>query len=254
MLDAVAFHDEFDELYGGIDTSEGLTRMRWLATQTWRSTDDTTHHYVDMLRTYSADDWEVAYDEAHLVDWYRVLMASHLRELPAVSSPKALKDRLPLVGLDAHRGPPVRAYGRELQSLVETFGSVPVIAQIAPLLTTGSRGWLSQDDVERRARTACAASIRRRVPRRPGAGAARRGAATRCSTRPRAPRPRGAAHLRLTTRPGHDRRGRPGRPDLHVRALGAPLSPRVATHDCNPGGPTSSPSCAPGSRRTGIPT
>jgi hypothetical protein len=147
VLDAAAFHDEFDSLYSGIDTSEGLTRMRWLATQTWRSTDDITHHYVDMLRTYSADDWEVAYEEAHLVDWYRVLMASHLRELPAVSSPKALKDRLPLVGwtpTEARRF----VFGRELQSLVETFGSVPVIAQIAPLLTTGSRGWLSQDDVD----------------------------------------------------------------------------------------------------------
>ena len=124
VLDAAAFHDEFDELYSGIDTSEGLTRMRWLATQTWRSTDDITHHYVDMLRTYSADDWEVAYDEAHLVDWYRVLMASHLRELPAVSSPRALKDRLPLVGwtpTEARRF----VFGRELQSLVETFGSVP---------------------------------------------------------------------------------------------------------------------------------
>ena len=146
VLDAVAFHEEFDELYGGIDTSEGLTRLRWLATQTWRSTDETTHHYVDLLRTNSADDWEIAYDEAHLVDWYRVLMASHLHELPAVSTPKALKDRLPLVGwtpTEARRF----VYGRELQSLVETFGSVPVIAQIAPLLTTGSRGWLSQDDV-----------------------------------------------------------------------------------------------------------
>jgi hypothetical protein len=146
VLDTVAFHDEFDELYGGIETAEGLTRMRWLATQTWRSTDDTTHHYIDLLRTNSADDWEVAYEEAHLADWYRVLMASHLRELPAVSTPKALKDRLPLVGwtpTEARRF----VYGRELQSLVETFGSVPVIAQIAPLLTTGSRGWLSQDDV-----------------------------------------------------------------------------------------------------------
>src|SRR4051812_2944140 len=83
VLDTVAFHQEFDDLYDGIDTSEGLARMRWLATQTWRSTDETTHHYVDLLRTYSADDWEVAYDEVHLVDWYRVLMASHLRELPA---------------------------------------------------------------------------------------------------------------------------------------------------------------------------
>ena len=82
--------------------------MRWLATQTWRSTDETTHHYVDMLRTYSADDWEVAYEEAHLVDWYRVLMASHLRALPAVSTPEGPEGPAAAGRVDRHRGPPVR--------------------------------------------------------------------------------------------------------------------------------------------------
>ena len=147
LLDPVSFHHDFDVLYDGIDTSEGLARMRWLATQTWRSTDDAVHHYVDLLRTGSADDWEVHYDESQLADWYRVLMAEHLGAIPAVDAPKALKERLPQVGwtqTEARR----LAYGRELQSLVEAFGSVPVVAQIAPLLTIGSRGWLSQDDVE----------------------------------------------------------------------------------------------------------
>ena len=53
-LDTVAFHAEFDELYGEIDTAEGFTRMRWLATQTWRSTDEPTHPYIALLRTSSA--------------------------------------------------------------------------------------------------------------------------------------------------------------------------------------------------------
>jgi hypothetical protein len=141
------FHHEFDTLYSSIDTAEGLTRMRWLATQTWRSTDDLTHGYVDMLRTGSADDWEIAYDETHLADWYRVLMASHLDTMPAVSTPKALKERLPQLGFSPSEARRL-AYGRELKSLVETFGSVPVVAQIAPQLTIGSRGWLSHDDVE----------------------------------------------------------------------------------------------------------
>lgn len=147
VLDPEPFHHEFDGLYAAIDTAEGLTRMRWLATQTWRSTDGVTHGYVDMLRTESADDWEDAYDEVHLADWYRVLMAGHVDPLPAVATPKALKERLPMVGFTASEARRL-AYGRELQSLVETFGSVPVVAQIAPLLTIGSRGWLSQDDVE----------------------------------------------------------------------------------------------------------
>lgn len=147
VLQPEPFHHEFDTLYSSIDTAEGLTRMRWLATQTWRSTDDLTHDYVDMLRTGSADDWEIAYDESHLADWYRVLMAAHVDSLPAVSTPKALKERLPQLGFTPSEARRL-AYGRELKSLVETFGSVPVVAQIAPQLTIGSRGWLSQDDVE----------------------------------------------------------------------------------------------------------
>jgi hypothetical protein len=100
-----------------------------------------------MLRTGSADDWEVAFDEAHLSDWYRVLMAEYLRPNQAVTTPKALKDRLPLVGFSPTEARRL-AYGRELKSLVEEFGSVGVVAQIAPQLTIGSRGWLSQEDVE----------------------------------------------------------------------------------------------------------
>ena len=146
VLEPEPFHHEFDALYASIDTAEGLTRMRWLATQTWRSTDAVTHDYVDMLRTGSADDWEVAFDEAHLADWYRVLMAAHIEPVPAVTSPKVLKERLPQLGFTPSEARRL-AYGRELKSLVETFGSVPVVAQIAPQLTIGSRGWLSQDDV-----------------------------------------------------------------------------------------------------------
>jgi len=147
LLDPVAFHDRFDELYTEIDTAEGLARMRWLATQTWRSNDEIPQHYVDMLRTGTADEWDVAFDEVHLADWYRVLMASHLQDNVAVSMPRALKERLPAVGFtptEARR----LAYGRELKSLVECFGSMGVVAQIAPLLTIGCRGWLSQDDIK----------------------------------------------------------------------------------------------------------
>ena len=147
LLDPVSFHEDFDDLYAEIDTAEGLARMRWQATQTWRSRDDSSQHYVDMLRTASADEWELAFDEVHLADWYRVLMAHHLLDSPAVTMPRALKERLPAVGFtptEARR----LAYGRELKSLVECFGSVGVVAQIAPLLTIGCRGWLSQDDIK----------------------------------------------------------------------------------------------------------
>ena len=58
-----------------------------------------------------------------------------------------MKERLPLLGFSASESRRL-AYGRELQGLVEAFGSLPVVAQIAPFLSIGSRGWLSQDDVE----------------------------------------------------------------------------------------------------------
>jgi len=148
LLDADTFHRVFDDLYAGVDRAEGLTRMRWLATQVWRSTDPGTHQYVDRLRTGSADDWEAAYHDSHLVDWYRVLMAGHLTPVPSVSDPRRLRNGLPQLGwtpAEARRA----TYGRELKSLVEAYGSLPVVADIAPQLMLDSRGWLGPDDVER---------------------------------------------------------------------------------------------------------
>jgi hypothetical protein len=146
LLDPVAFHAVFDELYAGVDRAEGLVRMRWLATQVWRSTDPATHRYVDRLRTGSADDWEAAYHESHLVDWYRVLMADHLTPAPSVSDPRSLRRGLPELGWTPAEGRRV-TYGRELKGLVEAYGSGPVADDIGPQLSLDSRGWLGPEDV-----------------------------------------------------------------------------------------------------------
>ena len=148
LLDPVGFHSAFDELYAAVDRAEGLARMRWRATQIWRSTDPATHAYVDRLRTGSADDWEADYHESHLVDWYRVLMAEHLIPAPSVSDPRLLRKGLPGLGwtpAEARRA----TFGRELKSLIEAYGSEPVAADIGPQLMLDSRGWLGPDDVER---------------------------------------------------------------------------------------------------------
>jgi hypothetical protein len=147
LLDADAFHDEFEILFRDAETSEGLARMRWMATQQWRSSDDEVQAYIDFLRTSSADDWEAAYDPAQQGEWYRVLMAGHLEVVPSSSNPRALRDGLIRLGVgptEARRF----AFGRELTSLVAAYASDAVVTEIAPLLMLGSRGWLDADDVE----------------------------------------------------------------------------------------------------------
>jgi len=147
LLDPVAFHDMFDELYSGVERAEGMTRMRWLATQVWRSTDPETHEYVDRLRTASADEWESAFHESHLVDWYRVLMASHLTPMRSLTDPRGLRTGLVDLGwtpAQARRA----TYGRELKGLVETFGCEAVATDLGPQMLVDSRGWLGASDID----------------------------------------------------------------------------------------------------------
>jgi hypothetical protein len=145
-LDADAFHDQFELAYREIDSAEGLARLQWMATQVWRSRDEAAHRYLDLLQVGSADQWEADHDRTHLGDWYRVLMAPHLRPLPSVSDPRSLRDGLVELGWTPAEARRV-AFGRELGSLVEAFGTDRLADELGPMLVLGCRGWLDDDDV-----------------------------------------------------------------------------------------------------------
>lgn len=146
LLDPVALHREFDDLFTGLVDERGLIGFRRRATEIWRSTDPVVHDYIAMLPTHTPDEWESGFDEAHLAEWYRVIMGAHLIPTSGVRSPAAIKDRLPDLGwlpADARR----LAWGRELSSLAETFGEVEAGTALALVLPLGNKGWLSQDDI-----------------------------------------------------------------------------------------------------------
>jgi hypothetical protein len=147
MLDAVEFHRELDQLLDASPGPDGLLRLRHRAVEIWHSKDPIVHAYVDSLPTAGADDWESSFEEAHLVEWYRVVMAPYLIPTRAYRAPHVLKRRLPDLGwtpADARR----LALGRELQLLVEAYGSPALLDAVRPHLTLGNKGWLAQEDVE----------------------------------------------------------------------------------------------------------
>ena len=45
-----------------------------------------------------SEQWPSGFSERHLAEWYRVLMATHVRPTPGLQSPGAVKDRLPDLG------------------------------------------------------------------------------------------------------------------------------------------------------------
>lgn len=147
MLDPVEFHREFEELFGALSTPEGFVGLRTRATRLWRSTDPIVHTYMELLRTATPDDWEAGFEEAHVVDWYRVLMAPHLTPTRAFRSPDLLKRRLPDLGWPPSEARRL-AWGRELQLLAETSGSPELMARLSIHFTLGHKGWLGQDDID----------------------------------------------------------------------------------------------------------
>ncbi len=146
MLDPLAFHREFEELFSGISTPDGFARLRARAARIWRSADPVTQTYIELLRTASADEWEEGFEPEHVVDWYRVLMAPYLLPTRAFRSPDLLKRRLPDLGwapAEARR----LALGRELQILAEVHGDPDIVSRLSLHFTLGNKGWLSQDDI-----------------------------------------------------------------------------------------------------------
>jgi hypothetical protein len=146
MLDAEAFHREFDELFDERDTPEGVAEIRARAAHVWRSHDPIVAGYLSLLRVGSPDDWEAGYETTHLIDWYRVIMAGFLIPTRAFHSPDLLKRRLPDLGWSPSESRRL-AHGRELQLLADAFAAPDVAADLAQHFTLGNKGWLSQDDI-----------------------------------------------------------------------------------------------------------
>ena len=139
MLDAVAFHREFDELLRTASPADAYAAVGEVATEVWLSNDPITRTYLDVLRLPPLD-------ESHLADWYRVLMARHITPTRALRAPELLRRRLPDLGwspVEARR----LAHGRELQLLADACASAGTADVLSSYLTLADKGWLGQDDV-----------------------------------------------------------------------------------------------------------
>jgi hypothetical protein len=146
MLDAHELHREIDELLRDARAAGDLQGLRERADAVWFSADPIARTYLEVLRVAPPDEWVPSTSTAQLGDWYRVVMAEHLTPTRAIRAPDLVKRRLPELGwspAEARR----LANGRELQSLVDTYGDQRLFPSIAPDLTLADRGWLSQDDV-----------------------------------------------------------------------------------------------------------
>lgn len=147
MLDVESFHQEFEALFSGLAAPDGYLRLRSRAVALWESNDPIIRSYVEVLRTGTPEEWEAAFDEGQVIEWYRVLMAPYLVPTRAFHAPEQLKRRLPELGLapsEARR----LALGRELELLAEAHASPAVSSRLSLHFTVGAKGWLSQDDIE----------------------------------------------------------------------------------------------------------
>ena len=63
---------------------DGLVAVRDRATEIWHSTDPALRSYVELL-ALDPEHWRCECEDAHLVEWYRVLMAPYLIATPALA-------------------------------------------------------------------------------------------------------------------------------------------------------------------------
>lgn len=146
LLDPVSFHAEFDQLFSGLTDDDGLARFRDRVIDLWNSPDDRTSTYIGTLRTHTPDEWAEGFEERHLSEWYRIVMADHLVPARGWADPTALKDDLPDLGW-----PPSEArrltWGRELSELAQQYAIEDTAMALTIVMRVGNKGWLSQDDV-----------------------------------------------------------------------------------------------------------
>lgn len=146
LLDAKSFHDEFDELFAGLGELDGLERIWGRALRVCADPDPEVRRYLATVEACPPEQWAARFEDSHLAEWYRILMAPHLRPTAGLQSPRAVKDRLPDLGFDRADARRL-AFGRELCTLAETYADPDCAAALAPVLPLGNKGWLSQTDV-----------------------------------------------------------------------------------------------------------
>lgn len=143
MLDAVAFHHDFENRLLDVD---GLVSLRDRAVQLWDGVDPVVHSYLVTLRVSSPEDWFRECEDTHLVDWYRVLMAPWLTPTRSIHSPDALRRGLPHLGWHATESRRL-ARGRELLTLAERHLGTSCLDRLLVRFGWGHKGWLDNDDV-----------------------------------------------------------------------------------------------------------
>lgn len=143
MLDPVEFHLELDALRRSPD---GLLAVRDAAVRIWEDPGPVARPFLEVLALGDPEEWRTAPDVAHLVDWYRLLMAPHLLPMRSFADPDTLRRRLPDLGwppMEARR----LARGRELLCLAREHGSPELADELSLHMRAGTKGWLHHDDV-----------------------------------------------------------------------------------------------------------
>lgn len=158
VLDAEALHAEFDDLFAAIDGPTGLEPLRERAAAIWRSVDPVVRGYVGSFPTQTPDEWDAGFEEAHLGEWYRLLIGAHLSPTPGFRWPVRLRNRLPDLGWTATETRRL-VRGRELAALAARYGAPAPAAALAIVLVHGTKGWLGPDEL------ACLAARFETMPR-----------------------------------------------------------------------------------------
>ena len=142
MLDPIEFHHDFEALLGSDD---GLVAVRDRATEIWHSTDPALRAYVEQL-SVDPENWRCECEDAHLVEWYRVLMAPYLIATPALHCPDSVRRGLPQLGWHMSEARRL-ARGRELLTLSERHLPLDIVERLRLRFGWGTKGWLDHDDI-----------------------------------------------------------------------------------------------------------
>lgn len=142
MLDPIEFHHDFESM---LCAEDGLVSVRDRASELWHSTDPALRSYLELLPV-DAENWRFECEDAHLVEWYRVLMAPYLIATPALHCPDSARRGLPQLGwhmAEARR----LSRGRELVTLAERHLDDEVLERLRLHFGWGTKGWLDHDDL-----------------------------------------------------------------------------------------------------------